>query len=294
MDTGTTQPTNEHLCAEDLGQSDISTCRNDNSPGPVTDATVANVVRIVVRCASHKVPGPPMQRARTMANIICQHQWGRDMDWQRETIRTRGCWEADGEKVRFLLDSGPPGVTPDLERIPVLMYKWTGEKLVERDLDARTKHCLDEEYQFKENPRPPRDPSKSWSMAQLREQMDDKAWDNMMEQLISHNLRLGRIFSTTEVQWVEDHLDTFDSVMGQHIGRKRWKRLHLKLSEVLWLGAHPEVPLNPSKPSDMALFRAISEQRCAEIQAASEAKVPNSVVQPALTASSDSTAELGA
>lgn len=124
--------------------------------------------------------------------------------------------------------------------------------------------------------------------------MDDKAWDNMMEQIFSQKLRLGRKFSTTEVQWVEDHLDTFDSVMGQHIERKRWKRLHLKPSEVLWLGAHPEVPPNPSKPSDMALFRAISEQRCAKIQAANEAKVPNSVVQPNLTGSSDSTAEPGA
>lgn len=98
---------------------------NDKAPhGPI---------RIVIRCLSHYIPGPPKLRRTTMGNLICQHIWGRDMDGETDCLHGLGYPDADAEKLRFLLDSGPPAPwvepTCSVGDIPVLVYRWDGKKM---------------------------------------------------------------------------------------------------------------------------------------------------------------------
>lgn len=86
-------------------------------------------LRILVRCLSHKIPGPRSERTGTMANIICQHQFQRNMDSGKDTINVMGLQDIDGKKVRFLLQSGNLPTTTALDDVPILAFKWTGEKL---------------------------------------------------------------------------------------------------------------------------------------------------------------------
>ncbi len=88
---------------------DLSPPQDDNTQSSASEPSKPlslSAVRIVVRCISHKIPGPPKQRLKTMADIVCEHHWQRKLDKEVETIRVWGYPEIDGEKVRFLLDSG--------------------------------------------------------------------------------------------------------------------------------------------------------------------------------------------
>jgi len=51
------------------------------------------------------------------------------MDREKDHIRSLGLQEIDGKKVKFLLESGT--VSPDIkvEDVPLVAFKWTGEKL---------------------------------------------------------------------------------------------------------------------------------------------------------------------
>ena len=66
-----------------------------------------------------------------MGNLICQHEWGRDMDRETDFIRTTGFPHLDGEKADFLLDTGiiSSDARPDELAIPVLAYRWDGKTL---------------------------------------------------------------------------------------------------------------------------------------------------------------------
>ena len=92
--------------------------------GPASQA-----FRIAVKCRSDRIPGEPSNRLTTMGNLICQHQWGRDMDTGTDFIRTDGFPQVDGERVRFLLDTGMmlPDTKP--EDITILVYSWNGETM---------------------------------------------------------------------------------------------------------------------------------------------------------------------
>lgn len=88
-----------------------------------------SAIRIAVRCRSHKIPGKSSQRRTTMGNIICQHEWGRCLDENKDFIRTDGFPDSDGHKVNFLLDSGTltPGLK--LEDVPIIAYRWNGKDM---------------------------------------------------------------------------------------------------------------------------------------------------------------------
>lgn len=86
-------------------------------------------LRIVVRCLSHKIPGPRANRTATMANIICQHYFQRDTDPHKDQIKSLGLQDIDGKKVRFLLESGTLAAGATLDDMAILAFKWTGEKL---------------------------------------------------------------------------------------------------------------------------------------------------------------------
>jgi hypothetical protein len=88
-----------------------------------------SAVRIGVQCVSHTIPGAPGQRRKTLGDIICRNRWGRDMDEETDVVQVIGFPQVDGEKVRFILDSGVAGPDAKLEDIPVLAYKWDGTKL---------------------------------------------------------------------------------------------------------------------------------------------------------------------
>lgn len=86
-------------------------------------------LRIFVRCLSHKIPGRPSDRTATMANIICQYHFQRDMDPNKEHISSRGIAEIDGRKVKFLLECGTSSSHTKVEDIPITWFKWNGKQL---------------------------------------------------------------------------------------------------------------------------------------------------------------------
>jgi hypothetical protein len=89
----------------------------------------AGPVRILVQTVTHLVPGNDFaERVEYMQNLICQHHWKRDFDWDQDrwngyghqfAFRNRNCY--------FLIDHGHSEGDP-----PVLWYKWTGESLLEK------------------------------------------------------------------------------------------------------------------------------------------------------------------
>lgn len=88
-----------------------------------------SAIRIAVRCRSHKIPGKPSERRTTMGNIICQHEWGRGMDEDKDFIRTDGFPDSDGHKVNFLLDSGRLTPGSKIENVPIVAYRWNGKNM---------------------------------------------------------------------------------------------------------------------------------------------------------------------
>ncbi|CRK29316.1 hypothetical protein HYQ46_011648 [Verticillium longisporum] len=81
--------------------------------------------RIVVKCQSQLIPGKPAERRKTMAGLICRHEWDRDFDDNQDFFNSLGLYEADNAKCYFLLDNGASeGKAPE-----VRVYRWDGNKL---------------------------------------------------------------------------------------------------------------------------------------------------------------------
>lgn len=81
--------------------------------------------RIVVKCQSQSIPGSPVRRDITMANLMCKHEWNRDFDSKQDYFTSLGQYDADHSKCYFLLDNGmEDGQLPELT-----LYKWDGNKL---------------------------------------------------------------------------------------------------------------------------------------------------------------------
>lgn len=99
------------------------------TPGFIGERESGSPLRVVVHCLSHKIPGPRSKRTATLANIICQHQFQRNMDPGKDKIKVIGLQDIDGKKVRFLLESGILPATATLDDLPILAFKWTGEEL---------------------------------------------------------------------------------------------------------------------------------------------------------------------
>jgi hypothetical protein len=66
-------------------------------------------IRVGVKCLSELIPGDPKDRKHTMANIICQFQFKRDFDANRDGLQSTGQFAVNGERCHFLVDVGPRG-----------------------------------------------------------------------------------------------------------------------------------------------------------------------------------------
>lgn len=86
-------------------------------------------MRILIRCLSHKIPGPRSKRKITIADIVCRQYFRRDYDPSEDKISVMGLEDIDGKKVRFLLESGTSSDSTATRSVTILAFRWTGEKL---------------------------------------------------------------------------------------------------------------------------------------------------------------------
>lgn len=88
-------------------------------PGPV---------RILVQTVTNLVPGNDYgQRVEYIRNLICQHHWNRDFDWNKDRWNVYGDqFGYENRKCYFLVDHGESTENP-----PILWYQWTGKSLLE-------------------------------------------------------------------------------------------------------------------------------------------------------------------
>ncbi|KAI0505811.1 hypothetical protein F5B22DRAFT_651357 [Xylaria bambusicola] len=124
------------------------TTRDENSNAPQ---------RIVLQTKTHQVPGGDYQeRCRRMKNLLCQHLWNRDFDYEQDRWQAYGAAFAyEGRRCYFLLDHGQSSSN----NVPVLWYKWTGTsfELIEGPLPPQMRAKL-KDYPFI---RPKREPSQA-------------------------------------------------------------------------------------------------------------------------------------
>ncbi|KAK0749630.1 hypothetical protein B0T18DRAFT_111143 [Schizothecium vesticola] len=94
----------------------------DNASSTTPMATTPMATRIVVKCRSHLIPGDPVRRRETMANLICQHEWSRNSN-DDDLLTSHGRYDVPDEKIYILLDNGPIGSpNPDIK-----VYHWDGK-----------------------------------------------------------------------------------------------------------------------------------------------------------------------
>ncbi|KAI1405167.1 hypothetical protein F4819DRAFT_445073 [Hypoxylon fuscum] len=85
-------------------------------------------LRILVQTKTHLVPGDEYsERCKNMKNLICQHYWDRDFDYNRDRFYAyRADFAYEGRRCYFLLDHGHS----DTDDVPLLWYKWTGNTFI--------------------------------------------------------------------------------------------------------------------------------------------------------------------
>ena len=107
----------ESVAADETGSPE-TTALQQQPTGPV---------RILVQTKTHLVPGDKYaERIERMQNLICQHHWNRDFDWDQDRWNLYGAdFGFDDRTCYFLMDHGESHTDP-----PVLWYSWTGESLL--------------------------------------------------------------------------------------------------------------------------------------------------------------------
>ncbi|TQV90875.1 hypothetical protein IF1G_10396 [Cordyceps javanica] len=81
--------------------------------------------RILIKCSSETIPGKAFDRRTTIANIACQHRFGRDFDESKDGLHSAGQYMLDHCRCYFLVDVGPRGSQdPD-----IYYFRWTGKVL---------------------------------------------------------------------------------------------------------------------------------------------------------------------
>ncbi|KAI1486683.1 hypothetical protein F5X96DRAFT_673410 [Biscogniauxia mediterranea] len=105
-------------------------------------------LRILVQSKTHLIPGHDYhERCTYMRNLICQHVWGRNYDYDQDRWNTYGTdFAYEGKTCFFLVDHG----NSPSEDVPIFWYIWTGESLVEVDqpLPERVQARLKTDYPF--------------------------------------------------------------------------------------------------------------------------------------------------
>ncbi|SPQ26353.1 dcabddb8-0bfd-406f-8eba-432be23c9e89 [Thermothielavioides terrestris] len=223
----------ETTCQDDMARSDALPPLD--SP---TGQSMTNPLRVVVRCISHQIPGPRKKRKATMANIICQHCFGRDHDQNLDTINIAGLEDIDGKKLWVLLDSGPPSASVSSK---ILSFRWTGKQLQSRPVDARTKERLSQvpfrrgmagSASTKKDTK-----SRSMSSAELRDSMTDDQWNRYMQEFLKRKLQYEKVACNLVKDWARKHPTLFFDVMQEYTAQKRWHKLSLSLAEQQWVDA---------------------------------------------------------
>ena len=101
-----------------------------NAPLQDPGEIAAKPVRILVQTVTNLVPGNHYgERVEFMRNLICQHHWNRDFDWDKDRWNAYGDYFSyDNRNCYFLIDHGHSESSEDP---PLLWYKWTGKSLLE-------------------------------------------------------------------------------------------------------------------------------------------------------------------
>jgi hypothetical protein len=98
------------------------------SPTQYLEQMPTDPIRILVQTSTQLVPGGDYaERITNMQNLICQHHWNRDFDWEQDRWNVHGHEFAFPNRTcYFLIDHGDSDSCADL---PVLWYRWDGESL---------------------------------------------------------------------------------------------------------------------------------------------------------------------
>ncbi len=87
--------------------------------------SIVMATRILVKCSSETIPGEAIDRRTTIANIACQHRFGRDFDKNNDGLHSAGHYTLNQCQCHFLIDIGPRGS----QHPEVYYYRWNGEAL---------------------------------------------------------------------------------------------------------------------------------------------------------------------
>ncbi|KAL7915846.1 hypothetical protein GGI35DRAFT_473172 [Trichoderma velutinum] len=151
-------------------------------------------VRILVQTVTNLVPGNDYgQRIDYIRNIICQHHWNRDFDWNTDRWNSYGDdFGYENRKCAFCIDHGESTEDP-----PILWYKWTGESLIaiQQTLPEEIQSRL-EKYPFT---RPPNQHSRK------RKPIPGRYDAKTFRQIIRSNLRRDAIITDDSIQFLATH-----------------------------------------------------------------------------------------
>lgn len=84
--------------------------------------------RILIQTKTNLVPGVDYHdKCKRLKNAICQAVWQRDFDSTQDRWHSHGAYFGyHNRRCFFLLDHG---VSDKVEEVPVLWYRWTGDRL---------------------------------------------------------------------------------------------------------------------------------------------------------------------
>ncbi|KAF4973625.1 hypothetical protein FZEAL_9269, partial [Fusarium zealandicum] len=168
--------------------------------------TPARPVRILVQTVTHLVPGNHYgERVEYMRNLICQHHWNRDFDWDQDRWNIHGNdFAIPNRNCYFLIDHGHSEPSEDP---PVLWYKWMGESLIamQQALPRKVQRKL-RDYPFSRRPiqRVRSEPSGRFDAATHRQIIRTKLRCDMI--IIEDDLRFLRAHPE-DASWLKNHIE---------------------------------------------------------------------------------------
>ncbi|KAL7796952.1 hypothetical protein V8C43DRAFT_260694 [Trichoderma afarasin] len=175
-------------------------------PGPV---------RILVQTVTSLVPGNDYgQRIDFIRNIVCQHHWNRDFDWNKDRWNSYGDnFGYENRNCYFLIDHGESAEDP-----PILRYKWTGKSLIaiQEPLPEEIQSKL-EKYPFTRQPR-------QRSGRPRPGRYDPKTY----RQIIRANLRRDAILTDDSIQFLATHPEDA-AWLKDNIEARFWSKLQSAL-----------------------------------------------------------------
>ncbi|KAI9164100.1 hypothetical protein HJFPF1_05736 [Paramyrothecium foliicola] len=182
------------------------------------DENSSRKVRVLLETYTHLVPG--MDRGEKLAfikNIVCQHYWKRDMDYEQERwYPYRDDFGLENVHCFFLIDHHGHDHTVEEETVPVEWYRWTGETLVRvhRDFPSKIQRELRKwpfTWEGRKFHRSPKGPDGNYDPTQRRE-------------IIMSSLRLGAPIRNDEVQFLKEYPDHAQWLKA-HLKRELWAKI---------------------------------------------------------------------